>query len=336
MTLIFSFPRFSMWLRAVALSGIAMAGIASRGMALEASNAKAIRVNLAQGEADDAIRRLTQALTGNPQDAEAHNLLCRVYFQEQRWDNAVHECEQAARLAPESGVNHLWLGRIYGEKADHASYFEGYGLSKKIRSEFETAVKLEPRNVEALADLAQFYTEAPSIVGGGTDKAAAIVARVEPLDLSRAHELRGRMASQQKNYAQAESEFKAAIASAKAPAGPWTALASSYRKQQRWDDMLHAIREAVSADREHGVALTYAASLLIRSDREPELAIRLLRQYLASPNKSEDAPAFQIHARLGQVLLKQGDRQGAQHEFDAAKAMARDYRVPSQSGGKTG
>jgi Tfp pilus assembly protein PilF len=296
--------------------------------ALEPADAKAIRGALIAGEADDAIGRLTEALRQNSQDAEAHNLLCRVYFQEQRWDAAAHECELAVRLAPESGVNHWWLGRIDGEKAGHASYFEAYSLSKKIRNEFETAVRLDPRNVDALADLAQFYTEAPSLVGGGTDKAEAIALRVEALDLSRAHELHARIASEQKDTARAESEFKAAIAASKSPANAWTALASFYRKQQRWDDMMHAIREAVTSDREHGVALVYSASLLMRSDREPQLAIQLLQQYLKSPHKSEDAPAFQVRGRLGLLLQKQGDAAGAQREFEAAKSMARDYRIP--------
>jgi Tfp pilus assembly protein PilF len=152
--------------------------------------------------------------------------------------------------------------------------------------------------------------------------------RVEALDLSRAHELHARIASEQKDTARAESEFKAAIAASKSPANAWTALASFYRKQQRWDDMMHAIREAVTSDREHGVALVYSASLLMRSDREPQLAIQLLQQYLKSPNKSEDAPAFQVRGRLGLLLQKQGDAAGAQREFEAAKSMARDYRIP--------
>ena len=47
------------------------------------------------------------------------------------------------------------------------------GTGKKVRTEFERAVELDPKNSEARADLAEFYIEAPSIVGGGKDKARA-------------------------------------------------------------------------------------------------------------------------------------------------------------------
>ncbi len=284
---------------------------------------------LAEGQADTAIQRLNQILAENPQDAEAHNLLCRVYYQEQRWDQATHECEEATRLSPASSNTHLWLGRVYGEKADRASYFQAYRLSQRIRTELELAVRLDPKNADALADLAQFYTEAPAIVGGGIDKAKAVVTRMESVDPAQAHDLRARIAAQQRDYTRAENEWKAAISMSPAPARYWTALASFYRKQQRWDDMMRAIREAVATDKSPGVAHYYAASLLIRSGREPELAVRLLEQYLASGNKSEEAPAFHVHAQLAQLLQKQGDTAGAQRELQAARALASDYRLPN-------
>ena len=54
-----------------------------------------VRADLTMGRADDAISHLRSSLTANPEDAEAHNLLCRVYFQEEQWDDAIGECETA-------------------------------------------------------------------------------------------------------------------------------------------------------------------------------------------------------------------------------------------------
>ena len=77
-----------------------------------------VTADLAAGRADDAISRLNLSLAAKPGDAEAHNLLCRVYYQEKRWDDAIHQCETAVQLAPLDSGYHLWLGRAYGEKAD--------------------------------------------------------------------------------------------------------------------------------------------------------------------------------------------------------------------------
>ncbi|HEY0760433.1 MAG TPA: tetratricopeptide repeat protein [Acidisarcina sp.] len=293
---------------------------------IDPASAAAVHADLTYGRADDAIARLQPLTSKGSQDAEAHHLLCRVLFQEQRWEDAIDHCEQAVRLAPANSDYHMWLGRALGEKADRASILQAYKYGQRVRSEFEAAVNADPRNGSALADLGEFYTDAPSIVGGGLDKAEGVAARLESFDAERAHNLRGKVAEQRKDLAGAEAQFKAGLKVAGDPATGWTVLGSFYRRQGRWDDMMQAIHSAVALDRDHGVATEYSASLLIRTKREPQLAIQLLRQYLESKKQSEDAPAFQVHVRLGHLLEQQGDRQGAQREFEAARALAQEYR----------
>src|SRR4051794_38669873 len=44
---------------------------------------------LQQGRADEAIAALQARIQATGNDAEAHNLLCRVYYAEERWEQAV-------------------------------------------------------------------------------------------------------------------------------------------------------------------------------------------------------------------------------------------------------
>jgi tetratricopeptide (TPR) repeat protein len=283
--------------------------------------------DLAAGRADDAISRLSSSLAGNPGDAQAHNLLCRVYYQEERWDDAIRECEAAVRLAPLDSRYHLWLGRAYGEKADAIHSIKAFGLAKKVRDEFEHAVQLEGGNVDALSDLGEFYTAAPPIVGGGKQKAQDVVQALEQYDLTQAHELKGRLAEKDKKYPLAENEFKAAAEAQTADA--WMTLASFYARRKQWDQMLQAVHAGIDADakaaKPHGSALVDGAALLARNDKDPQLAIQLLKLYLDSPNKSADAPAFQVHAQLGYLLEQQGDHEGARQQMEAATALAHEY-----------
>ena len=159
-----------------------------------------VTADLAAGRADDAIARLNLSLSAQPADAEAHNLLCRVYYQEQRWDDAIHQCEAAVKLAPMDSGYHLWLGRAYGEKANSIHSIKAYGLAKKVKSEFERAVQLDSTNVDALSDLGEFYAAAPGIVGGGKDKAQAVVEKLEPLEPAQAFRLKGLLAEKEKKY----------------------------------------------------------------------------------------------------------------------------------------
>src|SRR5215467_13619325 len=142
---------------------------------------------LASGRIDDAIAALHGQINSSPNDALAHNLLCRAYFTVGQWDRGIPACEKAVALAPENGQYHLWLGRMYGGKADKGSVFTGMGLVGKVRNEFETAVRLDPNSAEARCDLAEFYMEAPGIVGGGKDKALQQVGPLSELDPGRTH-----------------------------------------------------------------------------------------------------------------------------------------------------
>jgi tetratricopeptide (TPR) repeat protein len=48
------------------------------------------------------------------------------------------------------------------------------GFATQIRDAFKTAVELDPKAVEPRVSLLQYYLQAPSIVGGGKDKARAL------------------------------------------------------------------------------------------------------------------------------------------------------------------
>jgi tetratricopeptide (TPR) repeat protein len=78
---------------------------------------------LVAGHLDEAISALQQQTTQSPpasNEAEDRNLLCRAYFMVEDWDHGIRECERAVALAPNNSNYHLWLGRLYGEKASHS------------------------------------------------------------------------------------------------------------------------------------------------------------------------------------------------------------------------
>lgn len=302
---------------------IAASALPERGALAQAKAA------LEAGDADAALNLLASL----PQSPETHNLRCRVLYALQQWDSAASDCQQAVNLDGQNSDFHLWLGRALGEKADRASFLTAYSLAKRVRSEFELAVQLDPRNAEALADLGEFYYNAPSIVGGGTDKAQAVAAQLDKVDPARAHELRARIASQSKDYGTAEREFKTAVGVSPHPAFQWMSLASFYRHRERWSEMEMAVQSgyrAALSDRHAGVALFNGASVLTQAGRDPQFAAKMLHEYLDGPGKTEEAPAFVAHTQLARLDAQLGNLEGARHERGAAIALAHEYQ-PAQS-----
>ncbi len=285
---------------------------------------------LAAGRVDLALGTLEHQLQTAP-TPEAYNLLCRAYFELDNWDAGVPPCEKAVSLEPENSLYHLWLARIYGEKADRAGFFTAASLVGKVRTEFERAVECSPNSWEARTDLAEFYLEAPGIVGGGKDKARAQAEMLMPLNPAMAHWVKGRIAEKSKDNATAEQEYRAAIAASQGGARAWLNLAGFYRHANRFSEMDQALHTLESSPLDHPGALVDGASMLLRLGRDYPLATRLLRRYLAPSNPVEEAPAFKAHSMLGQLLERQGERTAAAEEFRTALAMAHTYR-PAQEG----
>jgi tetratricopeptide (TPR) repeat protein len=287
------------------------------------------------GEADKAQQLIGSLPQGGSGSAEAQNLACRIHYALQQWDTAAAECEKSIQLDGQNSDYHLWLGRALGLKAQHASFFSAYGLAKRVLSEFQSAAELDPRNPDALTDLGDFYKSAPGIVGGGLDKAEQVANQLDRVEPSKAHQLRAEIAESRSDYGTAEREFKEAVSKSAHPALHWTVLAEFYRKRKRYSDMEAAIHSAESAakkDPHATIALYDAAGVLIDGKLAPGTAARLLEEYLASPTKTEEGPAFEAHVRLARMKKQLGDSAGAQQQIKEALALAYDYKPALEFG----
>jgi len=222
----------------------------------------------------------------------------------------------------------MWLARAYGYKAAHASPFSALSLAIKVHNEFERAVQLDPENFQAMSDLGEYYVAAPSMIGGGTDKAQALAARMQPNFPAQSHRLLALVAEKKKDSAAAEAEYQAAVAAGKTPEA-YINLGDFYKRHNQPDKMLDALRAAVAADHRKGPPLVDAASTLSEAHSSPQLAISLLRTYLAASGKTDGAPAFKVHLQLGGLLAQNGDTDGAHNEYLAALSLASNY-VPAR------
>ncbi len=279
---------------------------------------------LDQGRVDDAAVSLNAALKAQPTDALAHQLLCRTYYAQDQADAAIHQCELAVSNNPGSSDNQMWLARAYGMKASRANPFSALRLAKKVHTAFERAVQLDPENLRALNDLGEYYVAAPAIVGGGLDKAQALAEKMQPRFPAQAFRLRALIAQKNKDDAAAETNFKSAVTAARTP-DAYLDLGQFYQHTQQTDKMLEALHSAIAGDYRKDAALVDAASILTAAHTSPELAEDLLRAYLASSAKSDDAPAFKVHLQLGRLLAQNGDTPGAHREFQAALTLASSY-----------
>lgn len=280
---------------------------------------------LAAGRVDQAVLDLNRQIEVSP-TARTYNLLCRAEFELGAWDAGIPDCEKATELAPDNSLYHLWLGRIYGEKADHTSFIHAIGLAKKVRTEFERAAEFDPNSYEVRTDLAEFYVEASGIVGGGQDKARAQADKLASLNPATADWVRARLAEKNKDEAAAERDYQAAVTDSHGGSREWLNLAGFYGRKHRFDDMERALRSLESSRLDHPAALADGAGIVLRTGQDYDLGVRLLQRYLATKTV-EEAPAFKAHVMLGELLERQGNAAAAAEEYRIALGMAHNYSL---------
>jgi Tfp pilus assembly protein PilF len=287
---------------------------------LSASVADSAKGMLAAGRIDEAIAELNSRRS-SAADAESSNLLCRAYFALEDWNRAESSCNSRF---------HLWLGRVYGEKADRANFLAAAVLAGKVREEFERAVELDPKDVDARLDLAEFYLAAPAVVGGGEQKAREQAQYIATLNPAREHWVYARIAEQKKDAVTAEREYRQYIDLSQSDAEAWLNLALFLRRQKRFGEMEQALVKLSQSLMSKPDVLVEAAEMLYRAGRKYPFATELLHRYLAS-GPVEAAPAFKARYLLGLLLEKQGDRAGAADEYRASLSLARNFGTAQQA-----
>lgn len=248
----------------------------------------------------DYAAALATASAIKVKDGAVYELIGKVYFMQGDYKRATDALQQAVAIEPGDSDHHLWLGRIYGRRAETSSFLTAPGLATKARQSFERAVELNPRNLEALSDLFEYYLEAPGIMGGGVGKAAALAEKVQPLNGSTYHSMLARIAEKHKQFPSAEQQLRMAIAAAPRQVGRVIDLAKFLAKTGRYQESEDAFQRAESIAPNSPELLISRAKVYIKSGRNLESARLLLLRYLEGPLTPDDPPR-----REAQDLLKQ-------------------------------
>jgi len=98
-----------------------------------------------------AVIEFQTAAAKEAQNGEIQLMLTKSYLELQERDAAINSAERAVAIDPKSSVYHEWLGRAYGDKADHSAMFAALGLARKTFSNSRTlpGQEYERRSVSA-------------------------------------------------------------------------------------------------------------------------------------------------------------------------------------------
>jgi cytochrome c-type biogenesis protein CcmH/NrfG len=223
-------------------------------------------------------------------DAATNFLVGRNLFMTGNFRGASEAFEKATQASPSNSEYFDWLGRAFGRRAETSNPLMAPAWASRARQAFEKSVQLDPKNRDALADLFDYYLEAPGFLGGGFDKAVGVAEKVSAIDPGEAYYDRFKLDQKRKEFSSAEQHLRQAVAAAPHSVGHIIALAKFLANQGRIteSDALFANAQQVAPN---NPKVWFAqADVLIKQKRNLEEAKALLTKYVNAPITADDPP----------------------------------------------
>jgi tetratricopeptide (TPR) repeat protein len=265
--------------------------------------------------------------------------------------------EKAVRLDGRVARYHRQVAEVQGVMAQHAGIFQQAVLARRFRKEIDTAIELDPADIQALRDLLEFYLLAPGLIGGDSKKADAVAQRIAAINPCEGFLAKARIADFRKDAreqqrmlrsaadatprsykaqialaefhlvpghhdeATAEALAKTAIAMDSGRSEGYCILAAIYAAGAKWDALEELLSSASEAVPDNPAHYYRAAERLLADNREPVRAERYLRTYLAQDPEGNQPTAADAHWKLGLALRAQGQDAAAVREWTTATKM---------------
>jgi len=279
------------------------------------------------GDYNKAIEILKSAATKEPNNGEIQLLLTRAYLESNQIENAVNSAEKAVAIDPKNSFYHQWLGEAYGAKADHASMLSAYSWARKTQKEFEAAVQLNERNFDGAQDLIEYDCTAPSIVGGGEDKAQPLIQKLMSLDAAEGHFGAGVCKAVKKDYTGADAEYAKALESKPKTADRIYDIGDYFLQRGQGDKLLDVATAGEALAPKDARGMYYRGVGLVLKGEQNAEAEKELRAYLAAgPFRSTYPNPWDVHYWLGRLNAAQKNTAGARSEYQQALKLNPKYK----------
>jgi tetratricopeptide (TPR) repeat protein len=268
-------------------------------------------------EAHAVFANVTKA---QPKNADAALWYGKTLLAEDRAGDAEDWFEKVTKLSPQNSEAHLWLARSVGAQALRANALKQPFLARRLKHAVDHAIELDPDNVDARELRWQYYAMAPSVMGGGEEKARAEAAEIMKRNRYRGQMLSAGAASRARDYATAERLLKSVVSEhpdSVSAVGSFAVFLADRGRPAEAFAAVEAYQKRHPADPVVHYQLGRVAAVTGQQLDRGEAALRKYLAVAPTPGPNVPAPSA-AYLRLGNIAERRGDTAAARAAYEQA------------------
>jgi len=272
-----------------------------------------------------AAEALQDAVERNPTDASLYYWLGRCFYEIRDFSRAISSFERVVALAPDRSEYHDWLGRANGRKADedsHSNMAGALSMARRTDHEFEAAVRLNPKNIDAQRDLIAFMASAPTNLGGGEERAREQIQSLSAEDPVEGELALADLCAVHKKFDQANEECQRVLGGVPDRIDAYFEVADYYRDREDAEHIEQAVEAAGKIAPPDRRLLYYRGVALVLEKRDAAVAEKDLRTYIDTVPDNSEVPAHSsAYEWLGKLYESEGQPDLAAQQFKAGLVL---------------
>ena len=271
---------------------------------------------------EDARKILEMVKKDNHHYAESRYYLGLIMSKKEDFPKSEEYLKQAISTKENVAKYHLAIGNVYLQLARNAHAIRQAGYASKIRSHLETAVKLEPHNMNSSILLVGLYMRAPKILGGDPAKAKELAGNMQRINRAEGHRAYGMISQAEEKYPEAENHYRQALGLAPDSLKHYQSLVSFFQSRKNYNEAFKIQEKAIEKFPKNSSLLLQAGRLAsqpgtLHSDK----GSKYLGQYIETKREQKDRNMANAYYYLGLIEKNKMNVPQAKAHFNKALAI---------------
>ncbi|MCK5147364.1 tetratricopeptide repeat protein [bacterium] len=270
---------------------------------------------------ENARKVFNESIKSDKKCHEARYYLGRIAFIEEDYKKALKCFEKSIDVKDDVANYHYWLAMASGQRAGNAGILKKAGLAKKAKKAALQAVALNPTFIDARFFLVQYYTFAPGLFGGSTEKALEQAQAIEKLDEKRGREAFLAVYAKNKEWDKCEHLYKTLITDYPEDVQYSYNLGMMYQDQKFFDKAFRIFEECIKKHPDDLSALYQLGRTSIFSEQQLDRGIDCFKEFIIKSTDDDQPTDADAYWRMGMIYELKLDHEAALFAYQQALVL---------------